>query len=1071
MPRSFRIIAFVLIVPFLVQGCTGMLKSSWRDFNAYFNTYYNAKTSYERGVELQEQQEITINPERPIRVHPTPRRAGLSDFEHAAQKSGDVIRFHPRSRWVDNSIMMIGKSYFYQQRYFSADQKFVELLASTSDPALSQEAIFWRGRAALELENYVEGVNYIQSRLFSTEFDWDRRLEADVRLIIAQLLVARGEYEEAVDYIAEALPDIRSRRLEMRAWFLYGQLLESLERYGEAFEAYGRATHQSNPNYDLIYYADLKMGVVARKRGDLEWAYDHFVSMSRDDRHFSYIADIEFQIARTMHDREQYTAARQRYEQVLRRRNNPPARETEAQIYYGMAEIYRDFYLDFTLTAAYFDSSARQASNLERLPERFDADLMSRSYGEYSRLQGEVDRLDSLLWLGELSEAEFDSVIAEVRERKLAELEQLERDQRRQQMVTVADMDQMGTQADEDTDNGFLNHKNPQLMMQNRQAFQAIWGARPLVDDWRRMEAVRLNIVRQFEEEGEQVDDVDEAIEQALAPQPQQIEIDLSDIPFTPEEQAETRRMIASHEYEIGNVFFTSLAMPDSAARYYRRVMSRFPDSELAPQAIYSLSELYHSAGDTTQAVQYAMQLVDFYPNTIYAERMADRFNLELAREDLVMSREDSISAAFQEIVALRSNENRAGELRHFADRYPESEYAPQALYRAVLDYIEAAREDPSYAYRIHDLAMSRFVWEQETEEYEVFRDSVRTLLADSAYMAVTARIEEQRPVDLRIDDEPEPGVDPDTDAQELEPHDSEHELDPEHEFEPQQELEPEHELEPDPEQESGLEQLQEQYPDSLAVNGAEMEHESDTEPISETDPVAESEVESEVQTMQESVTDPGSDPELAGEAGGELEAETDLEADPEPESQKTIRTAQMHLQEILEKPLPEPDFSELFPYEGALWDSARVVLITLRNEYSDFPRSRVVNALAEEIEVDRVRALLVDTERVYACNELDERPDIEGGVDGFIDTSGFRDVINEHQISGTVVIQVLIDQEGAPIEVHTEEEDDGMGIMLQLLEAVEQHMRFTVPEFTGVPVQAECEYTIEFEYQGHVDD
>jgi outer membrane protein assembly factor BamD (BamD/ComL family) len=82
--------------------------------------------------------------------------------------------------------------------------------------------------------------------------------------------------------------------------------------------------------------------------------------------------------------------------------------------------------------------------------------------------------------------------------------------------------------------------------------------------------------------------------------------------------------MIASHEYEIGNVFFTSLAMPDSAARYYRRVMSRFPDSELAPQAIYSLSELYHSAGDTTQAIQYAMQLVDFYPHTIYAERMAD---------------------------------------------------------------------------------------------------------------------------------------------------------------------------------------------------------------------------------------------------------------------------------------------------------------------------------------------------------------------------------------------------------------------------------------------------------------
>jgi predicted transcriptional regulator YdeE len=91
--------------------------------------------------------------------------------------------------------------------------------------------------------------------------------------------------------------------------------------------------------------------------------------MSRDDRHFNYIAAIEYEIARTTHDMERYTSAKQRYEQVLRRRNNPPARETQALIYYGMAEIYRDFYLDFTLTAAYFDSSSRQANNPERLPE------------------------------------------------------------------------------------------------------------------------------------------------------------------------------------------------------------------------------------------------------------------------------------------------------------------------------------------------------------------------------------------------------------------------------------------------------------------------------------------------------------------------------------------------------------------------------------------------------------------------------------------------------------------------------------------------------------------------------
>ncbi len=962
--NNLYIILILFAVPML-QGCTGALQSSWRDFNAYFNTYYNAKTSFERGVELQEQQEITINPERPIRVHPTPRRAGLSDFEHASQKSGDVIRFHARSRWVDNSIMMIGKSYFYMQQYFSADQKFLELLTTTSDPMLRQEAIFWRGRAALELENYVEGINYTQSRLFSTEFDWDSRIEADLKLVIAQLLVARGEYEEAVEYVADALPDIRSRRLEMRTYFLQGQLLESLERYDEAFEAYSRATHQSNPNYDLIYHAERKMGIVARKRGDLEWAHSHFVSMSRDDRHFSYIASIEYEIARTLHDMGSYTAARQKYEEILRRRTQPASRETQAQIYYGMAEIYRDFYMDFDLTAAYFDSSATQGTNLEQLPESFDADLMSRSYGEYSRLQNEVHRLDSLLWLSELSEAEFDSVINVVRERKIAEIERQEREQRRQQMVTIADMEEVGTQADEDTDNGFLNYKNPQLMMQNRQAFQAYWGARPLVDDWRRMEAVRVNIVRQFEEEGEEIDDVDQAIEQAVAPRQQMVEIDISDVPFSQEEQMETRRMIASHEYEIGNVFFTSLAMPDSAARYYRNVMRRFPDSELSPQAIYSLSELYQSSGDSTQAAQYAMQLVDFYPNTIYAERMADRYNMDLVREEYVMSREDSIASKYQDIIEMDPSDDRAGKLRNFAEKYPDDPQAAQALYRSVLDYIEAAREDEQYAYRINDLSTTRYIWRQEQDEFEKFRDSVRALLADSAYMAVTAELDQ--------------AVSKEVDYAEAQPE--------------------------------------------------EMES---VEPLPES-----------AESLPESA-EPG---------------------DAVPDDSLQRKTFQSHLQDITDKTLEEPDFSEWFPYEGAMWDSARVALLTLRNNYPDFPRSRIVNELAEEIEVDRVRALLVDTEKIYECNELDERPDIKGGLDAFIQGSGFHQVIEEFETSGTVVIQVLIDKDGFPAEIHTEDEDDELGIMEALLQAVEEHMRFSTPRFTGVAVQAQCEYTIEFSY------
>ncbi len=1013
MYRNPGYISLLLLLALLTQSCSTTLQSSWRDFNAYFNTYYNAKTSFERGLEIQERQEQPINPERPIRVHTAPRSAGQSDFEHAIQKSADVIRFHPQSRWVDNAIEIIGMSYYYQQQYFSADQKFVELLSTTSDPQLQKRAILWRGRAALELENYVEGINYAQSRLFSTEFDWEPEIAAELKLVIAQLYVAREEYEDAEVYLAESLPDIEDRRLEMRAYFLHGQLLEILERYDEAFEAYYRATHQSNPNYDLIYYAELKLGIVARERGDIDWAYDHFVSMSRDDRHFEYITAIEYEIGRTLQVQDRFTEARRMYEHILQRRTQNPSREVQAKVYYGIAELYRDYYTDYPMAAAYFDSSATQATNREHLPRDFDADVMARSYGDYTRLQNEIDHLDSLLWLAGLSQAELDSVVAEIRERRIAEMEEEARDRQRSQMISMDGIDEAGMQADEETDYGFLNYKNPGAMQRMSQAFQAYWGQRPLVDDWRRMEMVRVNIVRQFEEEGEEVDDVDEAIEQAVAPQAQAMDVDLSEIPFTEEEQRETRRMIASYEYEMGNVFYTSLAEPDSAARYYRSVMSRFPDSELAPQAIYSLSELYQSAGDSVNALQYAMQLVDFYPNTIYAERMANRYALDREYSEMAISREDSIALAYDSIKTMNRSVDRAAKLRAFAMQHADEEIAAEALFRSVLDYIETAREDELYTYRMNDLHLTRYVWEQEKAEREVLRDSVRAMLADSSYMAYfyQPRFEvvpedDPDPVDVILDQDPETVTET---------------------------------------RETGGDEA------ALMENNIRQE---DTDSV-ETDADAR---EQPVPAGRES------DDEMNGD-DVTAEREDSFGDDTEAEQPETVNIIVKLYQDIAEQMMEEPDFGELFPYEGALWDSARVALLALQENHSEFKKTGVVDALADEIEVDRIQHLMVDTSQVYPCEELDERPQVTGGNNGFLEDSGLQQVIDAQTLDMEVVLAVELDPEGVPLGVEVRGGDDEPGIMESLRRNALEHMRFDPPTVYGVGVKAACEYTLELRH------
>lgn len=984
MISTWRLLGVLILLTVLVQACSTPVSMVWRDFNAYFNTYYNAKTSFERGLDLQKRQQPEINPERLLRIHPPPTTAGRNDFAYALQKSADVIRFHPRSRWADNALELIGLSYFYTQEYFAADQKFQELLLATPNPVLQQRAILWRGRAALELENYSDGISFLESRLFASDVDWSTPIASEIFLVKAQLYVARRQYDEAETALAQGLPGIDDRALEMRARFLHGQVLERLGRYDEAFEAYARASHRSNPNYDLIYHAERKMGIVARKDGDPYWAYDHFLDMRRDDRHFSYLSDIEYEIGRTLQYMEYFVEAAIQYEDLLYFRSDATDRETRARIYYGLGEIYRDFYADFSMAAAYFDSSATQAGTSTRMPEAFDARELARSFGEYARISSEMNHLDSLLWLSELPQSDFDEVIERIRQQKVAELEREEREQRRLNVVDMQDVSGAGAMAEEETDNGFLNHRNAALIRQNSQAFQAWWGQRPLVDDWRRMDQVRVNVLRQMEEEGQPVEDVEQVLEQVADPSAAQIEIDVSEIPFEEEDRTAMRVRIAGLEYELGNVFYEALAMPDSAMYYFSRVVNRFPDLEIAPQAMYSLSELHESSGNHTQALQYAQRLVQEYPHTIFAQRIASQFDLMLPDDAASVSQADSLAQVFAGWRHKSESVYRAGELRRLAAEHYESEIAPMALFLAARDYMALATHNDHFNSMLLKRHLVQTVWQQERDQMHLVAQSAQSMLQDSLFVEQVVRY----------------GVEPDT---------------------------------------------LEQPADSLQT---------------------------------------------------ETEAPVTLED---------------HLRAISEKQLPEPDLSALFPYEGALWDSARVALHALVNEYPDFTHRERVLALAEELELERVLPLLVDTNRRHTCEELDDKPEIIGGTAAFLNQQSVRDhpvmdAVLASDIPGTIRFSVDIDRHGQPESITaddhtqqanqadseeneiqterapTEERSSEQSVTNEISQSsssnteisaqesalhdflrwAQTQLSFTVPKVHGVAVPAHCEFTLD---------
>jgi tetratricopeptide (TPR) repeat protein len=734
---SNRVLWVLLLL--LITGCSTGLNQRWVDFNAYYNTYYNAKLSYNKGVRLMENQTVTINTARPIRVHRTPVRAGQADFDRAIEKAADVLRNHEDSKWIDDALELIGKSYFQLSQFFSAEQKFNEIFAASANPQVRQRAVLWKGRIFLETNRYNEGIRYLNATIASEEYDWNPQILAELQLVLGQLYVQVENWEEATSALASGISTIRDDELRSRANFLNGQVLERLDRKEEALIAYGGISRKY-PEYQLILMANLKRAEINRALGNLDRSYRDLYAMSRDDKNFEQIGDINYEIGRTLQFKGQPTEAFEIFEDVLYNSIRPPTRETIAKTHYAIAELYRYNFNDFTMAAAYYDSSARSATDLSRLPKEFDASELATSFGDYARLSSEIHRLDSLMWLGSLPRAQFDSVLTRIRDQRLQEYQrQMRQDQLRG--TTLVNTNQGANQPSQQNtqQSGFLNHRNPVLVAQAAESFAALWDGRALVDDWRRLQAVRQQAAVIAQQQ--QTDDttspagINGTNQISSVAIPTELNIDLSVIPFTEADKNKMRESIASYEYQLGNVFYLNLGMPDSAITHYQRVVNEFTTAPIRPQAMYTVADIYISYNDMDSAIEWANRIVNTYPASTVAQRIVSRLNLDVELDAAFVTDEEMAKRDYNlmlEGFSDASPHERIAKTNLFIKEHPTAPQRPEALFSKALAYAELGREIPEFEINSRLRVERKEEWQLKKEAFDLKREEAQVLLSDT---------------------------------------------------------------------------------------------------------------------------------------------------------------------------------------------------------------------------------------------------------------------------------------------------------------------------------------------------
>lgn len=208
--------------------------------------------------------------------------------------------------------------------------------------------------------------------------------------------------------------------------------------------------------------------------------------------------------------------------------------------------------------------------------------------------------------------------------------------------------------------------------------------------------------------------------------------------------------LISKDKYDLGNMFFIELNVPDSAYYYYKSVLEDYPERPFTPNVIFALGSYYLTINDTVKADSIFQHIYDEYQGLTVAEQAARRLGiLEFDIET------DSSAQFYLDAEEKLLDENYEGALKNFytlADKFPESVLAPKALYSAGW-ILENELRDVDSAAVVFDTLTTRYEKSLYAKEVSLkLEEYKRQMLQKKLEDSVNASIKNGQPDNTQID-------------------------------------------------------------------------------------------------------------------------------------------------------------------------------------------------------------------------------------------------------------------------------------------------------------------------------
>lgn len=639
--KSISILFFSLISLLFITGC-----SLWRDFTVYFNTYYNARTLFDRTEEdiLSKRTDVFAFRLSPITTQQS------KDLTKVIEKCSKILQFDKESSYFDDALFLTGKAFYYQQEYARAQRKFIELSGiPNSDYALENK--LWLANTHLQLRNFDEGINLLNEVQTEALNKKDEKIFIDASISKIAFYLFREEYRTAVTECQNFLSKLNNDETAALVWYQLGRIYYLLNEHENALNAFASVLNHS-PTPDIEFESRLEYAKLLKDIGRIDDSEDALHDLFNQGKFKDQQDRIMLELGQIYNEKDELDKAIKVFMEIDSTYKQKPTAGI-AQLMLG--KIYEYKIRDYDSSYKYYNKAASSTITKEIKTE---AASRNRIFDKYFSLKNTLKDLNlQLKYIKEPVEFVRDSIDYDIAYNQYLEenKKKLEQNNPIGNLPPSERFQQRGTETQQQKQQKQQSDTTKFSNLANRQTGKKLTLT----------ELIALGKVKK---------------------------------PTRPKISADSvNTLISQNLYNLGNLFLTELEVPDSAIFYFNDVINNYEGTPHKVNALYALGTYYETNDRKEKADSLFKIIYDNYPNHQLFSEAGKKLGLIKSEDKKISTTNDPAEKLYIEAEEKYYNgkyQEAINEFRNIYLNYPRSTFAPKSIYYIGMIYEEQMKND-----------------------------------------------------------------------------------------------------------------------------------------------------------------------------------------------------------------------------------------------------------------------------------------------------------------------------------------------------------------------------------------